>query len=76
MSVLVRHFLPKSAPAPIVDNLNQDQSFLEREDTKRNIAAMGARTDYGTPQDFSDFVRRRQRSSPPSSREGLQMDVN
>src|SRR5215471_15224377 len=50
-------FLPKAAPAPVVEALNKEiKVFLEREDTKKNVAAMGARTDYGTPQQFSDFV--------------------
>jgi tripartite-type tricarboxylate transporter receptor subunit TctC len=69
-------FLPKSAPAPVVDALNREiKVFLEREDTRKNIAAMGARTDYGTPQQFSDFV---QAETPFAAikQEGLQDDVN
>jgi tripartite-type tricarboxylate transporter receptor subunit TctC len=71
-------FLPKSAPAPIVDALNREiKVFLEREDTKRNIAAMGARTDYGTPQQFSDFVQAETvKFAAIIKQEGLQMDVN
>jgi tripartite-type tricarboxylate transporter receptor subunit TctC len=71
-------FLPKSAPVPIVDTLNQEiKVFLEREDTKRNIAAMGARTDYGTPQEFSDFVQAEtSKFAAIIKQEGLQMDVN
>src|SRR3982074_1263572 len=71
-------FLPKSAPAPIVDALNKEiKVFLEREDTKRNIAAMGARTDYGTPQQFSDFVQAETaKFATIIKQEGLQMDVN
>jgi tripartite-type tricarboxylate transporter receptor subunit TctC len=71
-------FLPKSAPAPIVDALNKEiKVFLEREDTKRNIAAMGARTDYGTPQQFSDFVEAETKKfAGIIKQEGLQMDVN
>src|SRR5438105_5308607 len=50
-------FLPKSAPPPIVDALNlQIKAMLEREDIKKSIANMGARSDYGTPQQFADFV--------------------
>jgi tripartite-type tricarboxylate transporter receptor subunit TctC len=53
-------FLPKSAPAPIVEALNlQVKAMLEREDIKKNIAAMGARADYGTPQQFPISSRRR-----------------
>jgi tripartite-type tricarboxylate transporter receptor subunit TctC len=71
-------FLPKSAPAPVVDALNKEiKVFLEREDTKRNIAAMGARTDYGTPQQFSDFVTAETaKFAAIIKQEGLQMDVN
>jgi tripartite-type tricarboxylate transporter receptor subunit TctC len=71
-------FLPKGAPAPVVDALNKEiKAFLEREDTKRNIAAMGARTDYGTPQQFSDFVATETtKFAGIIKQEGLQMDVN
>jgi tripartite-type tricarboxylate transporter receptor subunit TctC len=71
-------FLPKSAPAPIVDALNKEiKVFLEREDTKKNIAAMGARTDWGTPQQFSDFVTAETaKFAAIIKQEGLQMDVN
>ena len=71
-------FLPKSAPAPVVDALNKEiKVLLEREDTKRNIAAMGARTDYGTPQQFSDFVAAETaKFAAIIKQEGLQMDVN
>jgi tripartite-type tricarboxylate transporter receptor subunit TctC len=71
-------FLPKAAPAPVVEALNKEiKVFLEREDTKKNIAAMGARTDYGTPQQFSDFVAAETaKFGDIIKREGLQMDVN
>jgi tripartite-type tricarboxylate transporter receptor subunit TctC len=71
-------FLPKAAPAPIVDALNKEiKVFLEREDTKKNIAGMGARTDYGSPQQFSDFVAAEgAKFAEIIKREGLQMDVN
>jgi tripartite-type tricarboxylate transporter receptor subunit TctC len=50
-------FLPKTTPGPIVDELNrQVKAMLARDDIKKNIAAMGARADYGTPQQFSEFV--------------------
>ena len=49
-------FLPKSAPAPVVDALNREiKVFLEREDIKENMAKIGARTDYGTPQQYHRF---------------------
>lgn len=71
-------FLPKSAPAPVVDALSKEiKTFLEREDTKKTIAAMGARTDYGTPQQFSDFVAAETaKFAAIITQEGLQMDVN
>jgi len=71
-------FLPKSAPAPVVEALNKEiKVFLEREDTKKNIAAMGARTDWGTPQQFSDFVAAETaKFATIIKQEGLQMDVN
>ena len=43
-------FLPKATPRPVVDELNrQIKAMLEREDVKKQVAAMGARTDWGTP---------------------------
>jgi tripartite-type tricarboxylate transporter receptor subunit TctC len=71
-------FLPKSAPAQIVDSLNmQIKAMLERDDIKKNIGAMGARTDYGTPQQFSDFVAAETtKFAGIIKQEGLQMDVN
>ena len=50
--------------------------MLEREEIKKNIAAMGARTDYGTPQQFSDFVQAETaKFAGIIEQEGLQMDV-
>src|SRR5258708_4318854 len=62
----------------LFDTLNQEiKVFLEREDPKRNIAAMGARTDYGTPQQFSDFVQAETtKFAAIIKQEGLQMDLN
>jgi tripartite-type tricarboxylate transporter receptor subunit TctC len=70
-------FLPKAAPAPVVDELNrQIKAMLERDDVKKNIAAMGARADYGTPQQFSDFVAAEtQKFAAIIEKEGLQMEV-
>ena len=70
--------LPKSAPAPILDALNlQIKAMLERDDIKKNIAAMGARADYGTPQQFSDFIAAEAaKFAGIIKQEGLQMDVN
>ncbi len=44
-------------PPPCVDALNKEiKVFLERDDIKNTMAKIGARTDYGTPQQFSEFV--------------------
>jgi tripartite-type tricarboxylate transporter receptor subunit TctC len=71
-------FLPKSTPAPIVDALNKEvKAMLERDDIKKNIAAMGARPDWGTPTQFGDFVLAEMvKFGEIIKREGLQMDVN
>lgn len=70
-------FLPKSSPAPIVDALNlQIKAMLERDEIKKNIAAMGARADYGSPQQFSDFVQAETaKFAAIIEKEGLQMEV-
>ena len=70
-------FLPKSAPAPVIDALNKEvKAMLERDDIKKNIAAMGARADYGTPQQFSDFVQAETvKFAGIIEKEGLQMEV-
>ena len=71
-------FLPKASPAAVVDALNREiKVFLEREDIKKNIAALGARTDYGTPQQYSDFVAAETaKFAAIIKQEGLQMDAN
>ena len=70
-------FLPKGASPAIVDALNsQVKAMLESDDIRKNIAAMGARTDYGTPQQFSDFVDAETRKfASIIEKEGLQMEV-
>jgi len=70
-------FLPKTAPAPIVDALNREvKAMLERADIKKSIEQMGARADYGTPQQFSDFVQAETaKFAAIIEKEGLQMDV-
>ena len=70
-------FLPKSAPAGIVEALNlQVKAMLEREEIKKNIAAMGARADYGSPQQFSDFVAAETaKFAGIIEKEGLQMEA-
>jgi tripartite-type tricarboxylate transporter receptor subunit TctC len=61
----------------VVDALNrQVKAMLERDDIAKNIAAMGARTDYGTPQQFSEFVQAETtKFAGIIEKDGLQMEV-
>jgi tripartite-type tricarboxylate transporter receptor subunit TctC len=70
-------FLPKSCPPEIVAALNlQVKALLEREEIKKNIITMGARADYGTPQQFADFVdAETKKFAGIIEKEGLQMEV-
>jgi tripartite-type tricarboxylate transporter receptor subunit TctC len=70
-------FLPKTCPGEIVEALNlQVKRMLEREDIRKNIAAMGARPDYGTPQQFSDFVAAETtKFASIIDKEGLHLDM-
>jgi tripartite-type tricarboxylate transporter receptor subunit TctC len=70
--------VPNPTPAPILDALNREiKVLLEREDVKKTIATMGARPDYGTPQQFGDFIQAETvKFAEIIKREGLQMDVN
>jgi tripartite-type tricarboxylate transporter receptor subunit TctC len=54
----------------------QVKLMLEREDIRKNIAAMGARPDYGTPHQFSDFVAAETtKFASIIDKEGLHLDV-
>lgn len=70
-------FLPKNTPRPAVDALNKEiKAVLEREDTKKTIAAMGARADHGTPEQYAAFVAAETaKFKGIIDKEGLQMDV-
>jgi tripartite-type tricarboxylate transporter receptor subunit TctC len=70
-------FLPKACPPEVVNALNlQVKAMLDRDDIKKNIAAMGARADYGTPEQFSDFVQAETvKFAGIIEKEGLQMEV-
>ena len=70
--------LPKTCPPEIVGALNlQVKAMLERDDIRKQIALMGARADYGTPQQFSDFVdAETKKFAGIIEKEGLQMEVN
>ena len=71
-------FLPKATPAPAVEALNKEiKAMLERDDVKKTLGNMGATADWGTPQQFSDFVQAETaKFAEIIKREGLQMDVN
>jgi tripartite-type tricarboxylate transporter receptor subunit TctC len=50
--------------------------FLERDDIKEQMAKIGARTDYGTPQQYSDFLQAETvKFAAIIKQEGLQMDA-
>ncbi len=70
--------LPKACPPEIVNALNlQVKAMLEREEIRKNIAAMGARADYGTPEQFSNFLdAETKKFAEIIKKEGLQMEVN
>ena len=70
-------FLPKAPPAPVLDALNKEiKVFLERADIKENMAKIGARTDHGTPQQYSDFLAAETaKFGDIIKQEGLQMDA-
>ena len=61
----------------MVDALNKEiKVFLERDDTKKNIAAMGARADYGTPDQYAAFIdAETKKFAAIIEKEGLQMEV-
>jgi tripartite-type tricarboxylate transporter receptor subunit TctC len=70
-------FLPKNVPASVLDTLNKEiKVFLERDDIKDQMAKIGARTDYGTPQQYSDFLQAETaKFGAIIKQEGLQMDA-
>jgi tripartite-type tricarboxylate transporter receptor subunit TctC len=70
--------VPNPTPPEIVNALNlQVKAMLERDDIKKNIAAMGARADYSTPEQYADFIQAETtKFAGIIKQEGLQMDVN
>jgi tripartite-type tricarboxylate transporter receptor subunit TctC len=70
-------FLPKGAPPAVIDALNKEvKAMLERVDIRKNITAMGATADYGTPAQFSSFVEAEtDKFKAIIEKEGLQMEV-
>ena len=71
-------FMQAGTPRPILDTYNAEiKKMLEREDIKKNIAAMGAVPDYGTPEQFTTFINNEiTKFAGIINREGLKMDVN
>ena len=54
----------------------QIKAMLERDDVKKNVATMGARTDWGTPEQYGAFVEAETKKfAGIIEKEGLQMDV-
>lgn len=70
-------FYPKSTPTEAVTSLNEQIKVLLATDaTKKTIAAMGAVSDYGTPQQFQTFVEAETaKFKTIIDKEGLQMEV-
>jgi tripartite-type tricarboxylate transporter receptor subunit TctC len=70
--------VPKACPPEIVNALNlQVKAMLERDDIRKNIASMGARPDYGSPEQYTAFIdAETKKFAEIIKREGLQMDVN
>jgi tripartite-type tricarboxylate transporter receptor subunit TctC len=71
-------FLQAGVPRPILDAYNAEiKKMLARDDIKKNIAAMGAVPDYGTPEQFTAFINSEIRKfAGIIEKEGLKMDVN
>jgi len=71
-------FLQSGVPRPALDAYNIEiKNMLARDDMKRNIAAMGAVPDYGTPEQFATFVdAETKKFAGIIGKEGLKMDVN
>lgn len=71
-------FIQSGTPRPVVDAYNSEiKKMLEREDIRKNIAAMGAVPDYGTPEQFTSFINNEiKKFAGIIDKEGLKMDVN
>ena len=69
--------VPKPTPPEIVGALNlQVKAMLERDDIRKNIAAMGARPDYGSPEQYAAFIEAETKKfAGIIEKEGLQMEV-
>ena len=71
-------FSHRGTPRPAIDALNIEiKNMLARDDIKRNIEAMGAVPDYGTPEKFTGFIDNEiKKFAGIIDKEGLKMDVN
>jgi tripartite-type tricarboxylate transporter receptor subunit TctC len=71
-------FLQSGVPRAAVDAYNVEiKKMLARDDIKRNIEAMGAVSDYGTPEQFTSFINDEiKKFAGIINKEGLKMDVN
>jgi tripartite-type tricarboxylate transporter receptor subunit TctC len=71
-------FLPKGAPPQTVQAFNRQIGLLlEREEVRKQLAAMGARPDYGTAELFGSFLQAENAKFAAIIRQGnLRMDVN
>lgn len=71
-------FLQAGVPRPALDAYNSEiKNMLARADIKRNIDAMGAVPDYGSPEQFTTFINDEiKKFAGIINKEGLKMDVN
>lgn len=69
--------VPKGVPPAALEALNkQVKAVLERDDTRKTIANMGAQPDWGTPEQFSKFVEAETvKFKGIIDKEGLKMDA-
>jgi tripartite-type tricarboxylate transporter receptor subunit TctC len=71
-------FLPKGAPAPVLDALNAEvKLFLDRADTQARVREIGSVPDHGTPAQYTAFIQAEiEKFGGIIAREKLQMDIN
>ena len=70
--------LPANPPQGVLDALNAAcKAFLEREDTQKRIREIGSIPDYGTPAQYTAFIKAEiEKFGGIVAREKLQMDIN
>jgi tripartite-type tricarboxylate transporter receptor subunit TctC len=69
--------VPKGCPPEIVNALNlQVKAMLERDDIRKQIAQIGSRADYGTPEQYAEFIEAEtNKFAGIIKKEGLEMEV-